>query len=217
MPKFVAALLLLFVGVVPAGVPVQPADFSKCPLRVGGDPDMLDAIVLLDNEISDYDAEEFNTWFRSEGAKIHSVEIVCWSWVEANFDVHVRSGAVYTLTRAWVDRTRNDRMAALEAVVAAQGRHLEQTGGYTAVVEDLPGFGTLADYGLPGHLLLDLATTDEGWSARLVAKDSWTTSPYTHMSPLHDCFAFAGAVPAEWEELAAEEETVLAERTPVCF
>ena len=137
--------------------------------------------------------------------------------MEANYDVRVRSGAVYTLTRAWVDRTRNDRMAALEAVVAAQDRHLEQTGGYTAVVEDLPGFGTLAEHGLPGHLLLDLATTDEGWTVRLVAKDSWTTSPYTHMSPLHDCFAFAGAAPAEWEELAAGEETVLAERTPVCF
>lgn len=97
------------------------------------------------------EAEEFNTWFRSQGVKTHTVEIVCWSWVEANFNVQVRSGAVYTLTRAWVDRTRNDRVAALEAVVAAQGRHLEQTGEYTAVVEDLPGFGTLADYGLPGH------------------------------------------------------------------
>ena len=217
MPKFVAALLLLFVGVVPAGVPVQPADSSKCPLRVGGDPDMLDFILLLDNEIADIDPEEFNTWFRSRRVEIHTMNIVCWRWVEANYDIQVRSGASYTLTKAWVDRTRNDRMAALEAVVAAQDRHLEQTGEYTAMVENLPGFGTLADYGLPRHLLLDLAATGDGWTARLVATDTWTTSPYTRLSPLYDCFAFAGAAPPDWEELAAEEETVLAERTPVCF
>ena len=178
---------------------------------------MLDFILLLDNEIADIDPEEFNTWFRSRRVEIHTMNIVCWRWVEANYDIQVRSGASYTLTKAWVDRTRNDRMAALEAVVAAQDRHLEQTGEYTAELERLPGFGALADYGLPGHLLLDLATTGDGWTARLVAKERWNTSPYTRMSPLYDCFAFAGTAPPEWEEVAAEEETVLAERTPVCF
>ena len=215
MSKLAAALLLLFVGAAPTGVLDRPSDAPKCPLRGWGGPDMPEHILLLDHEVLDGEIEDFRAWARDK--QIYSLEIVCWRWVETNYGIQVQAGASYTLTKPWVERTRKDRIAALEALVAAQDRHLEQTGGYAAEVEDLAGFGALADYGLPKHLLVDLSLTRSGWTAELTAQESWMTGPYTNMKPLYDCFAFAGEPLADWEEMAAEEQVALAERKPVCF
>ena len=233
MPKFAAALLLLSVSALPAGVFDRSPDPLKCPSRVGGDPDMPASIILLDNEVFDGRPEQLYPWAArtedeapetarvpistfEEHGPLHSVEIVCWRWVEAHFGVQVRLGASYTLTKAWVEQTRNDRIAALEAVVSAQTRHRQLTGEYTARVEDLPGFGALSDYGLPAHLQLDLTATSNGWAARLQAKESWSNRVYTHVSPLYDCVAFEGEAPREWETIRAEGR-LPEERIAACF
>lgn len=217
MSKLVTALLLLLVGVAPTGVFDRPSDTLKCPRRGWMGEDMAHSILLLDHEVHDGEREDLREWFENNVRQIHSMEIVCWRWVEENYGIEVQSGATYTLTKQWVERTRNDRIAALEALVIAQDRHREQTGGYAANVDHLPGFGALSDYGLPTHLLVDLGTTGGDWTARLTAKESWLRGQYTQMKPQYDCFAFAGEAPAEWEEIAAEEGVELAERTPVCF
>lgn len=235
MSKIVAALLLIPLAAIPTGVFERSSDVLKCPSRVGGDPNMPASVILLDNEVFEGEPEDLYPWVSRESDKVtrpareretgaaddyeplHSLEVVCWRWVEANYEIRVRQGASYTLTKKWVERTRHDRIAALEAVVAAQDRHREQTGAYTADVEDLPGFGALSGYGLPGHLQLDLTRAGDGWTARLVPEEGWSTGPYTRMKPLYDCFAFAGEAPAEWEAMAAEQQAALTERQPVCF
>ena len=222
MPRLVvAALLLLLVGAAPASVFDRPTDASKCPLRGWGGADMPESVLLLDHEVMEVeefeDFRDFRDWFKDRNRQIYSMEIVCWRWVEENYGIRVQAGASHVLTKEWVEQTRQDRIAALEALAAAQDRHLEQTGDYAADVEDLPGFGALSEYGLPPHLLVDLSAAGGGWTARLTAKESWLSGPYTRMKPQYDCFAFAGEAPAEWEAIAAEEQAALAERKPVCF
>lgn len=228
MPKVVAALLLFSVGALPAGVFERSPDVLKCGPRDGGDPDMPAVVILLDGEVFDGDDDNLLRWIRRESVeppsgleRIQSLEVVCWYWVEVNYDVQARQGGVYILTKEWVERTRNDRIAALQAVVAAQDRHREQTGEYTAQIEDLPGFGALSEYGLPAHLQLDLTRTGDGWTARLVPKESWSFLLSDHMSPAYDCFAFAGTPPAKWgakwKATQSGEATELEERTPLCL
>lgn len=216
MPKLATALLLLLGGVTPTGVLDRPSDTLKCPLRGPVGEEMPHSILLLDHEVHD-NPEDSREWFVNNRRQIHSLEIVCWRWVEENYGIQVQAGASHALTKQWVERTRNDRIAALEAIVTAQDRHRERTGEYAANVEHLPGFGALSDYGLPAHLLVDLNTAGGGWTARLTAKESWLRGQYTRMKPQYDCFAFAGEAPAEWEEIAAGEGVELAERKPVCF
>lgn len=223
MPKLATATLLLFLGVAPTGVFDRPSEGSKCRPRGPVGEDMPHFIVLLDHEVHDGKPEDFRDWFKANAREIHSMEIVCWRWVEENYGVQVQSGAWYTLTEEWVEQTRKDRLAALDALVTAQDRHLEQTGEYAASVDDLPGFGAPSDYGLPAHLVVDLRTAGGGWTARLTAKESWLTGPYTftgattRMEPLYDCLAFAGEAPFVWEAIAAKEGVELAARKPVCF
>ena len=222
MPKFAAALFIVSLGFFPAVVVERSPEVLKCPSR-GGPPEMPASIILLDNEVFDGKPEDLAWGPGGTGVKlnnpvaIHSLEVVCWRWVEANYGIRVRSGASYTLTRVWVERTRRDRIALLEAVVASQDRHRELTGEYAASVADLPGFGAFSDYGLPGHLQLDLTRTADGWAARLVAKKSWTSGPFTQMSPVYDCRAYAGKVPAGWEATWADAEVTPEPRTPFCF
>lgn len=223
MPKLATATLLLFLGVAPTSVFDRPSDTLKCPPRGPVGEDMPHWIILLDHEVHDGELEGFREGLKNDGRQIHSMEIVCWRWVEENYGNQVQSGAWYTLTEEWVEQTREDRLAALAALVTAQDRHLKQTGEYAASVDDLPGFGAPSDYGLPAHLLVDLGTAEGGWTARLTAKESWLSGPGTfigptaRMEPLYDCLAFAGEAPAEWEAIAAEEGVELAERKPVCF
>ena len=216
MPKLATALLLLLVGVAPTGVLDRPSDTLKCPRRGWVGEEMQHWILLVDHEVHDK-SEDSREWFVNNRPQIHTMEIVCWRWVEENYGIQVQAGAAYTLTKEWVEQTRKDRITALDALVTAQNRHLKQTGEYAASVEDLPGFGALPDYGLPAHLLVDLGATEGGWTARLRAKESWLSGPYTRMKPRYDCFAFAGEAPAEWEEIAAEEGVELAERKAVCL
>ena len=217
MSKLVAGLLLSFLAVAPTGVFDRPSDGLKCPRRGWVGEDMPHSIVLLDHEVHDGEPEEFTEWFRNASGRIYSLEIVCWRWVEENYGIQVQAGASHILSKEWVERTRKDRIAALDALVAAQDRHLERTGEYAGSVQDLTGFGALSDYGLPAHLLVDLGATGGAWTARLTAKESWLRGTYTRMKPQYDCFAFAGEPPVEWEAIAAEEGVELAERKPVCF
>ena len=192
------------------------ADF-KCPARPGGDPDMMETVLLVDLEMIEGDTlhlrEQHNALKSNE---MGLWEIVCWEWVEANYGVKVRYGGVFILTRKWLERTRRDRVAALEALVSAQDRHWEMTGEYAARVEDLSDFGALSDYGLPVHLQLDLSTTGGGWQARLEPEEAWFTS-YRNPGPAYRCFAFAGEVPAGWESVGRDGQPGPREREPECF
>lgn len=223
MSKLATALLLLLVGVAPAGVLDRPSEGPKCRPRGPVGEDMPDFVILLNHEVHDGELVGFPEWLKNDGRQVHSWEMVCWRWVEENYGIQVQSGAWYTLTEEWVEQTRKDRLAALDALVTAQDRHLEQTGEYAASVDDLPGFGAPSDYRLPAHLLVDLRTAAGGWTARLTAKESWLSGPYTftgattRMEPLYDCLAFAGEAPFVWEAIAVAEGVELAERKPVCF
>ena len=221
MPIFAAALLIVSLGVLPAGVVEPSPEELKCPSR-GGPPEMPVSVILLDNEVFDGNPEEL-AWGPggtrvkvNNPVAVHSLVVVCWRWVEANHGVRVRSGASYMLTKDGVERTRHERIAVLETVAAAQDRYRDLTGEYAASVADLPGFGAFSDYGLPAHLQLDLTRTEDGWAARLVAKKSWTSGPYTRMSPVYDCMAYAGTVPAGWEAIWADEEVTPVDGTPFC-
>ena len=138
MPKLATALLLLLVGVAPAGVLDRPSDTLKCPRRGTVGEDMPGFVILLNHEVHDGDFEGFLEWLKNDGRQVHSWEMVCWRWVEENYGIQVQAGAWYTLTEEWVEQTRKDRLAALDALVTAQDRHLEQTGEYAASVDDLP-------------------------------------------------------------------------------
>lgn len=187
-------------------------DELKCGARPGGDPDMPAAIVLLDHEVYDGDVNDL----MAMSDDIASVYVVCWRWIELNYGVKVRGGGSYVLTKGWIEQTREDRIAALEALVAAQDRYREQTGEYAVRVEDLPDFGDLSDYGLPDHLQLDLTTTSSGWEARLEPEKGWTTG-YRAPSPLYRCFAFAGEVPEGWESMRRDGQPGPTERKPECY
>ena len=129
----------------------------------------------------------------------------------------MRSGGIYVLTKGWIEQTRQDRVAALEALVSAQDRHRELTGEYTARVEDLPDFGALSDYGLPDHLQLDLSRTSSSWKARLEPEKGWATDAYTRLERVYRCFAFEGEAPPGWEEMRRGGQPGPVERKPECF
>ena len=128
----------------------------KCAIRPEAD-DMLDWVVLLDLELLEGELEENTERLRERLAPLEIAvqTLACWAWLEAHYGVKVRNGAVFLLTKEWMEQTRQNRVAALEALVSAQERHWEMTGEYAARVEDLPDFGVLSDYGLPDHLQLE--------------------------------------------------------------
>lgn len=144
MPKFAAALLIVSLGVFPAGVVEPSAEVLKCPSR-GGSPEMPASVILLDNEVFDGGPEDLAWGPGGSRVKVknpvavHSLEVVCWRWVEANYGVRVRSGASYMLTKDWVERTRHDRIAVLEAVAASQDRNRQLTIAWPTRGRCLPG------------------------------------------------------------------------------
>jgi len=206
----------LISALTPAGGFTPSTDDFKCWTREGGDSDMLDVIVLLDHEVLEGDRTDARTEITSLGNQIAYVQIVCWPWIELNYGVKVRVGGSYVLTKGWIEQTRKDRIAALEALVSAQDRYREQTGEYAVRVEDLPDFGDLSDYGLPDHLQLDLTSTSSGWEARLEPEKGWTTG-YRAPSPFYRCFAFAGEVPEGWESMRRDGQPGPTERKPECY
>lgn len=197
----------------PAGGFAPSTDELKCGSRPGGDPDMPNSVVLLDHEVYDGDVNDLIR--RSDD--IAFLEVVCWRWIELNYGVKVRGGGSYVLTKGWIEQTREDRIAALEALVAAQDRHRERTGEYAARFEELADFGALSDYGLPYFLVLNLSRTDDGWQARLEPKKDWSEGNHEPMDPVYRCFAFAGEVPAKWEKMRRDGGSGPAERKPGCY
>lgn len=213
MTSLLTTMFLASALAAPAGGFAPSPDEFKCGARPGGDPGMPNSVVLLDHEVYDGDVNELVR--RSD--EIASVEIVCWRWIELNYGVKVRGGGSHVLTKGWIEQTRKDRIAALEALVAAQDRHRERTGQYAGRIEELADFGALSDYGLPYYLVLNLSGTGDGWQARLEPKEDWSVGNHVPMSPIYRCFAFAGKVPAKWEKMRRDGEPGPAERKPECF
>lgn len=194
-----------------------PAPFDadlKCTARDRA-ADMPAWVVLLDLELLEGDVEDNRE--RLDSLEVAVVTFACWAWMEAHFGVEVRNGAVFILTKEWLERTRQDRVAALEALVSAQDRHWEVTGEYAARVEDLPDFGVLSDYGLPDHLQLELSSTSRGWQARLEAGEDWFRPKPNPVEALYHCFAFAGDAPEGWEAMRRDGQPGPGEREPACF
>jgi len=123
-----------------------------------------------------------------------------------------RRAGVFILTKEWLEQTRQDRVGALEALVSAQDRHWEMTGGYAARIEDLPDFGALSDYDLPDHLQLDLSRTSGGWQARLEPEEEWLTG-YRGPGAAYHCFAFAGARPRAPRSRARDPRSAVCARS----
>lgn len=217
MPSlFTTMFLVTAIASSAGGSAPYDADF-KCPARPGDDPDMMETVLLVDLEMLEGDTlylREQHNALRSNEMGLW--EIVCWQWLEANYGVKVRWGGVFILTKEWLEQTRQDRVAALEALVSAQDRHWEMTGEYAARVEDLPDFGALSDYGLPDHLQLDLSRTGGGWQARLEPEEAWFTG-FRNPGAAYRCFAFAGEEPAGWESVRRDGQPGPGEREPECF
>ena len=173
---------------------------------------MPETVVLLDDEV--FEGE--TTDLRDLEHDIHSLEVVCWSWVEEHFGIQVRSSGVYVLTRGWAEHNRKSRIEALGALIAAQDRHRESRGEYADRLEELPDFGLLSDYGLAPYFQLDLRNTESGWEARVGTTESWRAG-FDDREPGITCYAFSGATPAEWEASRPVEQPALSERQPVCF
>lgn len=214
MPGLFTTMFLATAVASPAGGPASFDADWKCAARPEAD-DMLDWVVLLDLELLEGDVEDNRE--RLAPLEIAVMQFACWAWLEAHYGVEVRSGAVFILTEEWLERTRQDRVAALQALVSAQDRHWEMTGGYAARVDDLPDFGVLSDYGLPDHLQLELSRTGNGWQARLEPKEEWFRPQPHPMEAAYHCFAFAGEVPEGWEAVRFDGQPGPGEREPACF
>lgn len=217
MPDLITTMFLVTAGASFADGPAPyDADF-KCGTRPGDHPDTTKSVVLVDLELLEGDSVDQKKQLNALRNEMGLWEIVCWRWLEANYGIKVRSGGVFILTKEWLEQTRQDRVAALEALVSAQDRHREMTGEYAARVEDLPDFGTLSDYGLPDHLQLDLSRTGGGWQARLEPEEKWVTGRRTP-GAAYRCFAFAGEVPEGWEAIwLGGQQPGPGAREPACF
>jgi len=219
MPGLFTTMFLVTAVALPAGGSAPyDADF-KCSARIGGDPDMPETVGFLDFELLEGDPEVHRERIDSlwKQKQISVAVIACWAWLEAHFGVEVRRGGSFLLTKEWMEQTRQNRVAALEALVSAQDRHWEMTGEYAARVEDLPDFGVLSDYGLPDHLQLELSRTGGGWQARLEPEKEWFRPQPHPMGAAYHCFAFAGEVPEGWEAMRLGGQPGPGEREPACF
>ena len=218
MPGLFTTMLLAAAVAWPAGGSAPNDVDFKCSARIGGDPDMPETVVVLDLEVvEDWEQHKDQLDAPWNQKQIAVAAIACWGWLEAQFGVEVRRGGAFLLTREWMEQTRRDRVAALEALVSAQDRHREMTGEYAARVEDLPDFGVLSDYGLPDHLQLELSGTGAGWRARLEPDEDWFRPQPHPIGATYHCFAFAGDVPERWETMRLGGGPGPGEREPACF
>ena len=215
MTSLLTTMFLVAAVVSPAGGPVPYDADLKCAARVGGDPDMPETVTILDHELLKGNPESHREQINA--MQIAWTVIACWEWLEAHYGVKVRRGGAFILTKEWLEQTRRNRVAALEAVVSAQDRHREMTGEYAARVEDLADFGVLSDHGLPDYLQLDLRRTSGGWQARLEPEEDWFRPGPNPVGALYRCFAFAGEVPAGWEAMRRDGQPGPREREPECF
>lgn len=172
-------------------------------------------VLILDDEIFEGDESEWEYATR----EAYWVQVVCWRWIEKYFDIKVRVGAPYVVTKDWLERTRKGRKAALEALIEAQDRHKQSRGAYADTLDDLPGFGGVSDYGLPDYVQLDLLPTDDGWGARVGATRAWIAG-FRGLAPAIPCYTFVGAPPdawGKWQKIRPEDQADLIERQPVCI
>ncbi len=229
MSDVIAALLFAsLVGLSPGGPPstvgvpvlemsgsaLSPGD-PKCSGRPGSHPDMPETVVILDDrlievEIPDFDLDDHDL----ENSDMHGFGFVCWRWIEEHHGFLVQSTGVYVVTVDWAERRQANQLAALEAMVAAQDRYRETNGKYASQVEELPGFGSLGDYGLPSYFELDLTAADDGWGAVVRASRGWSQG--VEYGVPKGCFFFVGAVPEAWKTAVGGEGPEFRERQPVC-
>ena len=229
MPNAAAALLLVSAGALGVGaspgagrVPeaasagaggvAGPPGPRKCAPRVGGNPDLPETVVIIDHQPLDVPPSEWN----HTDHDIRWVEVVCWSWVEAYYGVQVRNGAIYVLTDEGLARTRQGQIARLEAIIAAQDRHLRTHAAYARTLRELTGVGVASDYDLPEYFQVDLEETAVGWAARVEPSERWLAG-FRGSVPAPSCYVFVGAPPDGWESIAADDRRAPAEREPVCI
>lgn len=223
MPNIVAALLLISGGVVGIGsardASPAPGDGGmpggsnplKCEPRAGGDPDMPETVVIMDHAPLDVSPSEWN----HADDDIRWVEVVCWSWVEEYYGVRVRSGAIYVLTDEGLEQTRKGQIASLEALIAAQDRHLRTHAAYARNPEDLTGVGSPSDYGLPDYFRIHLEETADGWGARVEPTERWLAG-FRDSVLAPPCYVFVGTPPDDWDAIAAGDGETPTARRPVC-
>lgn len=227
---FVAAVLLAGSGTFLSSSPLTPVstafsademptgDALKCSSgRSGGDPDMREAVLIVDGEALPGELEELDP--ATVGSyDLSSYELVCWQWIETYHGVQVRYAGYVAYTRGYVERIRTNGTRALEAVIAAQDRHMDDHGAYAGGVEELPDLG-LSDYGLPGFFELTLERTNGGWSARVGPTAGWLAEferRGSRYGPLDTCRAFSGSAPEQLESAVGEGEPAPRERQPFC-
>lgn len=187
----------------------------KCRGRGGSHADMPETVVILDDKVIEVEIPDFDMDDHAlTTSDVSSFGFVCWRWIEEHYGFQVNSTGLYMVTVDWLERGRENRLAALGALIAEQDRHRERHGKYAHQVEELPGFGSLADYGLPTYFELDLNATDDGWRARVSASTDWS-SGVEHGLPT-GCFAFAGAVPEAWTMALSKDIPAFRERQPMC-
>lgn len=224
MPNIVAALLLASGGALGtigalstsgapgAGGVSGPSSLFKCEPRVGGDSTMPETVVIIDHKPLDVSPSEWN----HKDYDVRWVEIVCWSWVEEFYGVQVRNGAIYVMTDGGLEHTRKGQIASLEALAAAQDRHMGTHAAYARNLDELKGVGIPSDYDLPEYFQINLEATADGWGARVEPTEKWLAGfGGSVLTP--PCYAFVGAPPDDWDALRAKARVASTERQPVCI
>lgn len=218
MPNIAATLLLfsaraLSVGGFAGASEVSgPSDPLKCEPRPGGNSDMPETVVIIDHKLLDVSPSEWN----HKDYDIGWVEVVCWSWVEEFYGAQIRNGAIYVMTDEGLKHTRKGQIASLEALIAAQDRHLRTHAVYARNLDELKGVGIPADYDLPEYFRINLEATADGWGARVEPMERWLAG-FRGSVLAPPCYAFVGAPPDDWGALRAEAQAAPTERQPVCI
>ena len=191
----------------------SPGEF-KCGGRGGSHADMPETVVILDDKVIEVEIPDFDLDFHNLANSDFTFGFVCWRWIEEHYGFQVNSTGLFITTVDWLKRGRDNQLAALGALIAAQDRHREEHGKYAHQADGLPGFGSLVDYGLPTYFELDLKGADDGWSARVTA--STGRSGGAKLVPTTGCFAFVGAVPEAWTTALSRDMPAFRERQPMC-
>ncbi|MYC87903.1 MAG: hypothetical protein F4X22_06665 [Gemmatimonadales bacterium] len=218
MTNIFAAFLLvsggaLGTGATPgAGGGAGPPSPLKCDPRVGGDSGMPETVVVIDHQPLDMDPSEWN----HADHDIRWVEVVCWSWVEEYYGVQVRNGAIYVLTDEGLELTREGQIASLEALMAAQDRHLRTHAVYARSLDGLTGVGGPSDYNLPEYFQIHLEETADGWGARVEPTERWLAG-FRGSVLAPPCYVFVGTPPDDWDPIPAADRRALTERQPLCI
>ena len=214
----IAATLLVVVAsgaILKLGGSPEPSDPLKCASRMGGDSEMPETVVIIDHQPLDVSPSDWN----HTDHDIRWVEIVCWSWVEEFYGVQVRNGAIYVLTDEGLEHTRKGQIASLDALIAAQDRHLRTHAVYARKLDELAlaDVGTRPDHELPEYFRIDLEETADGWGASVEPTERWLAGFRGSAPPVPSCYAFVGTPPDDWHAITAEDGGAPLARHPVCL